>query len=123
MDKKKVFLVDDDEFYLSTIGNVLKDKYEVITAKSGKDTLEYLQNGIVPNLFLLDIFMPELDGWETFLRIRKISSLQDVPIVFVTSAIELANVKHAQEIGAADYITKPYSVDNFLNRIEKILKE
>jgi len=122
MDKtKKIFLVDDDEIYLSMLENILKDKYEVITAKSGKEALGYLIKGVVPNLILLDILMPDLDGWETFNRLRAISFLQDVPIVFLTSVVETAEVEHAQEIGAADYITKPYDRDDLLNRIEKIL--
>ena len=123
MDKKKVLLVDDDEFYLSKVESILINKYEAITAKSGKDAMEYLLKGVVPDLILLDILMPDLDGWETFIRIRAISSLQDVPVVFVSSVIDLAEVKHAKEIGAADYITTPYTVDDLLNRIERILRK
>jgi putative two-component system response regulator len=124
MDKpKKIFLVDDDEIHLTMLESILKDQYEVITAKSGKDALDYLLNGIVPNLILLDILMPNLDGWETFNRLRAISFLQDVPIVFLTSVDESAEVEHAQEIGAADYITKPYNKDDLLDRIEKIVNK
>jgi putative two-component system response regulator len=124
MDKpKKIFLVDDDEIHLTILENILKDKYEVIAAKSGKDALEYMLSGVVPNLILLDILMPNLDGWETFNRLRAISFLQDVPIVFLTSVSESAEVEHAQEIGAADYITKPYNKDDLLDRIEKILNK
>jgi CheY-like chemotaxis protein len=118
---KKIFLVDDDEIHLSMLENMLKNKYEVVTAKSGKDALEYLLKGAVPNLILLDILMPNLDGWETFNRLRAISFLKDVPIVFLTSVTESAEVEHAQEIGAADYITKPYKKDDLLGRVEKIL--
>ena len=124
MDKpKKIFLVDDDEIHLTMLESILKDKYEVIAAKSGKDALEYMLSGVVPNLILLDILMPNLDGWETFNRLRAISFLQDVPIVFLTSVSESAEVEHAQEIGAADYITKPYNRDDLLVRIEKILNK
>jgi putative two-component system response regulator len=122
MGKKRVFLVDDDEIHLSIVEDILKDEYEIITAKSGKDALEYLLKGIVPDLILLDILMPDMDGWETFIRIRSVNSLQLVPVVFLTAVIESAKAEHAQEIGAADYITKPYKVDDLLNRIEKILK-
>jgi len=124
MDKqKKILLVDDDEIHLSMLENILKEKYEVITAKSGKDALEYLLKGVVPNLILLDILMPNLDGWETFNKLRAISFLQDVPIVFLTSVVESTEVERAHEIGAADYITKPYDRNDLLNRIEKILNK
>jgi len=124
MDKlKKIFLVDDDEIYLSMLENILKDKYEVVAAKSGKDALAYLVKGVIPNLILLDILMPDLDGWETYNRLRAISFLQDVPIVFLTAVIESADVKRAEEMGAADYITKPYDKDDLLDRIEKIMNK
>jgi len=122
MDKtKKIFVVDDDEIYLTMLENMLKDKYDVITTKSGKEALGYFLKGVVPNLILLDILMPDLDGWETFNRLRAISFLQDVPIVFLTSIAESAEVQHAHEIGAADFITKPYNPEDLLNRIEKLL--
>lgn len=121
MEKKRVLLVDDDKIYLSLIGNILKNKYEVITANSGKDAMGHLRKGVIPDLILLDILMPAMDGWEVFIRIKAMNSLQDVPVVFLTSIIETAEVKHAQEMGAADYITKPYKIDDLLNRIERIL--
>jgi CheY-like chemotaxis protein len=120
---KKIFLVDDDEIYLSMLETLLKDKYELIAAKSGKEALENLIKGVIPNLILLDILMPDLDGWETFNRLRAISFLQDVPIVFLTSVVESNEVKRAEEMGAADYITKPYDKDDLLDRIEKILQK
>ena len=124
MDKvKKILAVDDDEIYLAMLEAILKDKYEVITAKSGKDALGYLLKGIVPNLILLDVLMPDLDGWETFNRLRAISFLRDVPIVFLTAVTESAEVEHARKIGAADYITKPFDRNDLLNRIEKVLNK
>ncbi len=67
--------------------------------------------------------MPDLDGWEIFNRLRAVSFLKNVPIVFLTSVSESVGVTRAQEIGAADYITKPYDKDDLLNRIEKILEK
>jgi len=123
MGKKKVLVVDDDEIHLSMLQSILNDKYEVIAVKSGKDAMKCLRKGLIPDLVLLDILMPNLDGWETFNRIRAISFIQDVPIVFLTAVIESAQVEHAQEVGAADYITKPYNKEDLLDRIEKILNK
>jgi CheY-like chemotaxis protein len=118
---KKILVVDDDEIHLSMAETMLKSHYEVITTKSGKEALEYLFKGAAPDLILLDILMPDLDGWETFNRLKAISFLKEVPIVFLTSVTESAEVQHAQEIGAADYITKPYKKSELLGRIEKVL--
>ncbi|MDR0497916.1 MAG: response regulator [Treponema sp.] len=118
--KKTILLVDDDEINLAIVEKMLEDTYEILVAKSGKETLDYLLKGIVPNLILLDIIMPNMDGWEVFNRIRAISCLEDVPIAFITSL--QGEAEHAYKIGAADYITKPFGKENLLQRIESIIK-
>ena len=118
---KKILAVDDEEISLSLVKNFLKDEYEVITAKSGIEALEHLDNKLVPDLILLDILMPVMDGWETFNRIRGISSLHDTPIAFLTSVNKPEDIKYAREIGAADYIVKPYNKANQLERIKDMI--
>jgi len=119
---KKILLIDDDELHLSAVENILKTNYSIVCTKSEREALEQLHQGFDPNLILLDIQMPNMDGWETYLKLRSNSFLQEVPIVFFTSVIERAEKKHAEEIGAADYITKPYKKDDLIKRIEKIFK-
>ena len=120
---KKILLVDDNEIELSLTENVLNNEYEIIKAKSGKEALEYLLKGNVPNLILLDILMPQLDGWETYDRVRAITFLHDVPIAFLTSVDESSKVDHAYEIGASDYILKPYNAKDLIIRIATIMKK
>jgi CheY-like chemotaxis protein len=120
-DKKKILIVDDDTIQLETAKAMLHKEYEIITAKSGKEALEYFKSGFIPNLILLDILMPEMDGWETFSKIRGISLLQNVPIAFVTAVNELVVEEHAFEMGAADYIKKPYEKDDIQKRVKSIL--
>ena len=119
--QKKILLIDDDELHLSVVNNILKARYEIVCTKSGVDAMKLLDQGFFPNLILLDILMPNMDGWETFLKIRSNVFLQEVPIVFFTSVIEAVEKKHAEEIGAADYITKPYKRDDLLKRIENVI--
>ena len=122
MEKKHlILLIDDDEIYLEIAKENLESKYEIITAKSGKDALNLLIQGITPNLILLDILMPNMDGWETFNRIKAVSILKDVPIIFLTAQNEINGKEHAQEIGASDYITKPFQIADMLERIEEII--
>ncbi len=82
---KKILLVDDNEVQLSISEVQLNKEYEVTTAKSGKEALDYLFHGYVPDLIMLDILMPDMDGWETFGRLRAISKLHEVPILFMSS--------------------------------------
>ena len=119
-DKKKILIVDDDETHLFICETALGKKYAVITAKSGKEALELFYNGLVPNLILLDIIMPDMDGWDAFRRLKAISVLHNVPVAFFTSSGNAGDRNHAVEMGAVDYIKKPIDADDLLNRIEKI---
>jgi len=120
-ERKKILLVDDDEIHLAITGNILKGDYDIVTANSGKEAVTYLLKGLVPSLILLDIIMPNMDGWETYNRIRGISLLRDVPIAFFSSLSGEDVVRHTQEMGAADLIPKSCSRDEFLSRIESII--
>ncbi|MCL2319981.1 MAG: response regulator [Treponema sp.] len=122
--RKKVFLVDDEEISLAIARNVLETNYEIITARSGKEALEKItQGGITPDLILLDIIMPNMDGWETFNRLKAISFLKEIPIAFLTIVNENNERKHAEEIGASDYITKPYETEELTRRVGAIIEK
>jgi len=118
----KILIVDDNEVHLVIAENILKGKYAVTTAKSGKDALALLSKGLVPSLILLDVLMPEMDGWETYNKIKGISLLRNVPIAFLTSLDGVREKLYASRIGAADLITKPYEGPELLNRIEKMIE-
>jgi CheY-like chemotaxis protein len=121
-EKKKILMIDDDEIQHKIAENMLCDKYQLFMAKSGEEALNYLYNkSFIPNLILLDIHMPEMDGWEVFNRIRAISLLKNVPIVFLTAVSESSEEKRAFDLGADDFITKPYQRENLLSRIEKLM--
>ena len=122
MEKKKIFLIDDEKFFHDIVITMLSDKYNVLAAKSGKEALMLLVQS-KPDLILLDIIMPEMDGWETFHKIRGISLLQDVPIAFITFLSEEKGREEAKRLGAADYFMKPVDKKDFLNRIEKIVSK
>ncbi|MCL2832815.1 MAG: methyl-accepting chemotaxis protein [Treponema sp.] len=117
---KKVLLIDDDTIQLEMVSSVLSDHYEVITAVSGRAGLNHFFQGLVPDLILLDIVMPDMDGWETFDRIKAISALHEVPIAFFTSSNDPELKKRAYKLGAADYILKPFDSGDLKARVKKI---
>jgi len=119
---KKILIVDDSEVHLVIADNILKTKFETITAISGKEALNLLAKGLVPSLILLDILMPEMDGWEVYNKIKGISLLQNVPIAFLTSLDGVREKLYASRIGAADMITKPYEGKELIARVEKMLE-
>jgi len=69
----------------------------------------------------LDLLMPDMDGWSTYTKIKDMSNLHDIPIAFFTVSDDPEDIKHAHEIGAVDYIKKPYDKDDLLKRIKNIL--
>jgi putative two-component system response regulator len=101
---------------------MLHDEYEIYKTKSGNEALKFLySNSVVIDLVLLDILMPEIDGWEVFNRMRALSLLKKAPIAFITSINEQAEEKRAFNMGAADFIRKPYEEEDLKNRIKNIL--
>jgi len=122
-EKKKILLVDDNEVQLSVSEVQLNKEYEVTTAKSGKEALDYLFHGHVPDLIMLDILMPDMDGWETFGRLRAISKLHEVPILFMSSINDEKEISRAYDMGAVDFIIKPCNNTELLERVKKAVKK
>jgi len=121
--KKKILLVDDNEIQLNIYEAQLKINYEVTTARSGNHALDYLFHGFIPDLIILDILMPDMDGWETFGRLRAVSKLQEVPIVFLSSISDKKEIDRAFSMGAVDFIVKPCNNNELLDRVEKAVKK
>ena len=120
---KKILVVDDSDVHLLIVDGILKGKYDVTTANSGKAALALVSKGYVPDLFILDVLMPEMDGWETYNKIKGINSVKDVPIAFLTSVDGEREKMYASRIGAADMITKPCEGEELIKRIKNILEK
>jgi methyl-accepting chemotaxis protein len=121
-EKKKVIIIDDEETAITLAKSMLENDYEVTTAHSGGEALKLFFQGYVPDLVLLDLTMPEMGGFDTFIRIRDLSKLHKTPIAIYTTSDEQRDKSRAQELGAVDYIKKPCKKDDLINRIGKIIK-
>jgi methyl-accepting chemotaxis protein len=121
-EKKKIIVIDDDEPILVMTKGMLGDNYDVSTVKSGKEALDLFFHGYVPALVLLDLTMPDMDGWDTYNRIRDISNIHKVPIAIFTASENPDDKAKAQKMSAADYIKKPVKKDELLDRIGKLIK-
>jgi CheY-like chemotaxis protein len=122
-ENQTILLVDDDKMQLELLEEMLKTDYAVVKTTSGREALGYLYGGAVPNIILLDILMPHMDGWETFNRMRAISVLQNVPIIVLTSVEGADEEKRALAMGAADYITKPVNAKELKERIQSAIEK
>ena len=122
--RKNILLVDDDKLHLHVTKTALKNKYEVFTVNSGKEALEFLnKEQIVPDLILLDILMPEMDGWVVYEKIQNIAELKFTPIIFYSSLDDESTIEKAYELGIFDYITKPCDMSTLQNRVKDILSK
>ena len=118
---KRILVVDDSTTILKFVEDILKEKYNPVLVKSGELALAYLAENQV-DMVLLDIFMPKMDGFETFKRIKEMEPKRDIPVVFFTSGVEAENEIKALAMGAKDFIRKPFVPQVMLNRINNILE-
>lgn len=107
--KQTILIVDDSASDLQIIESSLKNEYNITKASSGNECLELLKSNELPDLILLDILMPELDGYETCKHIKKDKRTEHIPIIFITALNEEENEYVGISLGAVDYITKPFN--------------
>lgn len=120
-ERERILVVDDDVMNVKIAERLLESYYFVDCATSGKEALEYLKHAC-PNLILLDLHMPEMDGFEVIQKIKEQDALQDIPIIFLTADNDSeAEIRGFRE-GALDFIKKPFIADIMLQRIQRILE-
>lgn len=117
-----IFIVDDTPKNIQLLGTILKEKeYQVIVARNGIEALGMLDN-FTPDLILLDIMMPVMDGFEICQRIKEKTREQDIPIIFLTAKTRTEDIVKGFELGAVDYITKPFNRVELLARVKNHLE-
>jgi putative two-component system response regulator len=116
-DKKLIILVDDNLANLKIGNNLLEEKYTVATAPSAAKMFSLLKNN-TPAIILLDIDMPEMDGYEAIKILKSNPETKDIPVIFLTAKNESENELEGLSLGAIDYITKPFNPALLLKRIE-----
>ena len=120
--KRKILVVDDNEISRLTLRETLRDEYEVLEAENGKDALELMhRTHKLLSAVLIDIIMPEMDGYELLKNIRKNAMLRQVPTIVVTGDTAIGTEEKALSLGATDFVTKPYNIPIVKQRIKNII--
>lgn len=122
-DKNVILLVDDNPDLLYSVKKgieSLNGDYDVVTAESGKKCLQSLKS-IKPDLILLDIMMPGMDGWDTCAKIKSNKKTENIPIVFLTAKTDPVS-KSMGRLASADYITKPFDMKDLKKRINSVIE-
>lgn len=122
MEKPTVLVVDDTPDNLTLMSGLLKDKYKVKIANNGERALKVATTGTPPDIILLDIMMPVMDGYETCRHLKENPETRDIPVVFLTAKAEVEDEMKGFELGAVDYITKPISPPIVMARVQTQLQ-
>jgi CheY-like chemotaxis protein len=118
LSKKKILIVDDVPKNIELAANILQTKnYNITFAKSGPSALGKVKS-IDFDLILLDVMMPEMDGFEVIRLLKEDDDTKDIPVIFVTAKSEIENVVKGFELGAVDYVTKPFKTEELLARVK-----
>lgn len=120
-DKPRILIVDDERFNLNTLHGLLKDDYKIMVATGGDQALKAAVTGR-PDLILLDINMPEMDGYEVCRRLKEDALTKGVPVIFITGLTDADDETKGLELGAADYITKPFNLSVVRARVRTQLR-
>ena len=120
--RNKILLVDDAPENLRILSECLRDKYTIMFAKNGPDALRLALRQPPPDLILLDVIMPGMDGYEVCRKLRDDTQTRDIPIMFITAQNEETDEAKGLSLGAQDYITKPFRSSLVRNRVANQLK-
>jgi two-component system response regulator VicR len=120
--KKKILCIEDEPEMIDLIKLILERKgFEVLGAMGGKEGLEVIRREM-PDLILLDLMMPEVDGWEVFRQMRADEQLKDIPVIVVTAKAQSIDKVLGLHIAKVDdYVTKPFGPQDLLNSINRVL--
>ena len=120
-DKKIILVVDDTPGNIQLLNGLLRDRYKVKAATSGKKAIVIANISPQPNLILLDVVMPEMDGHEVCEMLKKEASTKLIPIVFVSGNTSDEEIQQGMDLGAAGYLGKPVDSAELTAVIQKIL--
>jgi len=113
----RILIVDDTPANIQALATILKEKgYQISVATNGKQALDALAR-VSPDLILLDVMMPEMDGFETCRRLKTAEPWRQIPVIFLTSKTETTDIVKGFELGAVDYVAKPFNAHELLARV------
>ncbi|MDO8990950.1 MAG: ATP-binding protein [Sideroxyarcus sp.] len=120
--RARILIVDDDAWNLEVLSAMLQPHYDAMAAPSGELALQIATGSSPPDLILLDVLMPGMDGYEVLTRLRNSPATRDIPVIFITGLDAAEDEEKGLKLGAVDYITKPYCLPIILGRVHTQLE-
>ena len=118
--KKKVLIVDDEPNVRRLSRKILSNTFDVVEAEDGRQAIE-IANNQKPDVILMDMMMPRMDGLSACHAIKKAPNTKSIPVIMVTAIGFELNIKLSQQMGATGYVTKPFSSQDLLDKIGEVL--
>ena len=120
MAKKKILVVDDTEFNRDLVVQLLEEDYDMVIAENGEEALTMTEKER-PDLILMDLGMPVMDGWEATRRLKANDELKNIPIIAVTSHAMVGDEIDARKAGCDDYLSKPIDDEALIQKIKRLI--
>lgn len=120
--RASILLVDDDPVVRSLLSWALRPEYDVQVAACGNEVLVRMQSGNLPDMILLDIGLPDLDGYQVLKQLKDYPATREIPVIFLTSRDQEEEVRRGLDLGAVDYVTKPPSAPILLARVRNHMR-
>src|SRR5262249_42845501 len=110
----RILIVDDTPANIQVLSATLKDQgYQISVATNGRQALEAVKR-VRPDLILLDVMMPEMDGFETCRQLKAVEQWREIPVIFLTAKTEISDIVQGFELAAVDYVPKPFNAPDLL---------
>ena len=118
---KKILIVDDEPNIIMSLEYTFKkNNFEVFIARDGQEALDILQNE-VPDIIILDVMMPNVDGYATLEEIKKDLKLNDCKVIFLSAKNKESDIQKGLDLGASAYLTKPFSIKKLTEKVNELL--
>ncbi len=119
---KKILVVDDDPYILMSLEFLMKkNNYQVMIARNGTEAMDSI-NTLKPDLILLDIMMPDVDGYSICKHVKSKKELKNIHVVFISAKTKEADIEKGYQLGASLYITKPFSTRDLMKKVNELLQ-
>jgi DNA-binding response OmpR family regulator len=120
--REEILVIDDQPIMLKLLEQILKDRYDVVALENGKEALEWMYSGNIPDLVVADLNMPEIDGFEYIQRIRESGFFYDVPLIVLSGEESSTERIKCLKLGANDYLIKPFNPEELRLRIDNLIR-
>ncbi len=121
-EKKKIVVADDEPFILSALQETLSEDYAVYTASNGKEAIKTVEK-VQPDLIILDVMMPEMDGLEACKQLKKSKETSSIPVIILTAKGQITDIEKGFKSGADAYVVKPFSPARLIEKVEEIFEK